>query len=543
MFFKNKLHFWGRLILNNRWKSLLVAGFVFFLCSWGLYSYYTQANSQTRYIVSSVERGTISTLVSGTGQVSALKQISLNAKTSGEVVYIGAQSGDYVQAGQILVQLDTRDAEMSLASAKLALSKAKELSSLESGGKLSQEGSGALSVVSDYFVDSAEVIENIRVLLNDYTVSTYKLNLNDTGKVYYNQAMNDYGKARESYDKLYSEYKNLGGSTSDQEVSDYLERLIVSANLLAKASKSSKIFVSYVYNNTESGDRSSDLSSNYGDTNDWLQTVNSGISSLVSGRNSLTSSGYEIKSLEIALKQKQYAYDNCFVRAPFAGLVQIDVSEGENVSGSIGTIVSNQKIAVVSLNEVDAVKVKVGQGANLSFDAVEDLELKGMVTKIDVVGTVSQGVVSYDAQISFVSDDKRIKSGMSVSADIVVDEKKDVMVVPGSAVKTLGNRSYVEVLPAGLNVISRRGVAYDGELEKKFVTIGASDEEQVEILSGLKVGDKIITQTIAGTTSSTKSNTNSLASLLRPGNTRNSSPANRPSSSSVSGRTMRNPAF
>lgn len=543
MFFKNKLHFWGRLILNNRWKSLLVAGFVFLLCSWGLYSYYTQANSQTRYIVSSVERGTISTLVSGTGQVSALKQISLNAKTSGEVVYIGAQSGDYVQAGQILVQLDTRDAEMSLASAKLALSKAKELSSLESDGKLSQEGSGALSVISDYFVDSAEVIENIRVLLNDYTVSTYKLNLNDTGKVYYNQAMNDYGKARESYDKLYSEYKNLGGSTSDQEVSDYLERLIVSANLLAKASKSSKIFVSYVYNNTESGDRSSDLSSNYGDTNDWLQTVNSGISSLVSGRNSLTSSGYEIKSLEIALKQKQYAYDNCFVRAPFAGLVQIDVSEGENVSGSIGTIVSNQKIAVVSLNEVDAVKLKVGQGANLSFDAVEDLELKGMVTKIDVVGTVSQGVVSYDAQISFVSDDKRIKSGMSVSADIVVDEKKDVMVVPGSAVKTLGNRSYVEVLPAELNVISRRGVAYDGELEKKFVTIGASDEEQVEILSGLKVGDKIITQIIAGTTSSTKSNTNSLASLLRPGNTRNSSPANRPSSSSVSGRTMRNPAF
>lgn len=495
--------------------------FVLIVCSWGMYGYYANTDSQTRYIISAVEKGTIKTVVSGTGQVSALKQISLNAKTSGEVVYVGVQSGDYVQAGQVLVRLDTRDAEMALESAKLALKKAQELSSVESQGNLSQEGSGVLNVVNDYFISSAEVVEKNGTLLNDYTISTYKLTLSDAGRTYYNQAMSDYGKAKDSYQKLYSEYKTLGGSLSDQEVLVYLDRLVVSADLLARAAKSSKVFVSYVYDTTESGSRSGDLNSDYGNTNNWLQIVNNNISSLISKRNSLTSSSYEIKSLELALKQKQYAYDNCFIRAPFSGLVQINVSEGESVSGSVGTIISNQKIAVVSLNEVDAIKVKIGQVASLGFDAVEDLELSGRVTKIDVVGTVSQGVVSYNAQISFTSDDKRIKSGMSVSADIVIDEKEGVVVVPSSAIKTVGNRSYVEVLPIELSTVGRRGVAYDGELDKRFVTLGESDDKKIEIVSGLEVGDKIVTETITGTIPSVnKNSTNNLASLLRPSNNR-----------------------
>ena len=90
-----------------------------------------QSNTiETRYIVEAVEKGTLVTSVTGTGQIQGESEISVVPETSGKVIQVAVQNGQYVQEGEVLAVLDStdatksvRDARLSLASAKLSLQK------------------------------------------------------------------------------------------------------------------------------------------------------------------------------------------------------------------------------------------------------------------------------------------------------------------------------------------------------------------------------------------------------------------------------------
>ena len=103
-----------------------------------------------------------------------------------------------------------------------------------------------------------------------------------------------------------------------------------------------------------------------------------------------------IRQKENALADAKAALADYSVCAPFGGTVAaVNVKKGDSVSSGIAlaTLITEQKIAEVSLNEVDVAQVKAGQRATLTFDAVPDLSISGEVAEIDSLGTVSQGVV------------------------------------------------------------------------------------------------------------------------------------------------------
>lgn len=139
--------------------------------------------------------------------------------------------------------------------------------------------------------------------------------------------------------------------------------------------------------------------------------------------------------------------------------------------------------ASISVNEVDIPNISVGQKANLTFDAMDSLNIIGTVEKIDSLGMESSGVVTYDVTIDFDSLNLKIMPNMSVTASIIVESKSDILAIPTSVIKTSGNDNYVEVLNGDMT-------------EKKFVQIGISNDTETEITNGLSVGDKIITQSI-----------------------------------------------
>ena len=117
------------------------------------------------------------------------------------------------------------------------------------------------------------------------------------------------------------------------------------------------------------------------------------------------------------------------------------------------------------------------------------------------IGTVSSGVVNYNVKISFDTSDERIKPGMTVSADITTETKENVLLVPGGAVKTLNNESFVQVFNPEIYLASgSQGIASGRTPEQKKVVVGASDDTNVEILSGLQEGEQIVTRTISGAT-------------------------------------------
>lgn len=202
---------------------------------------------------------------------------------------------------------------------------------------------------------------------------------------------------------------------------------------------------------------------------------------------------FDIRAKKITIQQKQEALNTTFkdlqdhnIYAAFDGIIaEINVAKGDAVNSgtTIGSLITTKKIAEVILNEIDAANTKIGQKATLKFDAAQDISAIGEVASIDTLGTVSQGVVSYQVKITFDVQDERIKPGMSVSSSIITDSRQDVIMAPISAVKKNSKNSYVEIL-------------VNNKPQIKIVTTGISNDTMIEIIDGLNEGDQIITQTI-----------------------------------------------
>jgi len=203
------------------------------------------------------------------------------------------------------------------------------------------------------------------------------------------------------------------------------------------------------------------------------------------------------------------------VKASISGTVnEINIKNGDDLSklssGSSRTVpiiigdLDTLK-AEVRVNEVDIPNVQIGQKATMTFDAIGDFTASGKVEKIDALGAVSSGVVTYSVTLSFDSLDSRIKPNMSVTASIIVDSKSDVLSISTSAIKTAGDKNYVEVL------------SDNGEPKRKIVEIGISNDTKTEINNGLSVGDEIITQSVdvSNSASLTASKSSSSSSSTR----------------------------
>lgn len=210
-----------------------------------------------------------------------------------------------------------------------------------------------------------------------------------------------------------------------------------------------------------------------------------------------------VDSASAALQSAQSDFDSTVIKAPFDGqLASISVKAGDQVGTEvIATLVTNTKVAEITLNETDIAKIKVGQKSILTFDALDSLSITGTVAQVDVIGTITQNVVSYKVQILFDTDDDLVKPGMSVSASVITDVKQDVLLIASAAVKNNGTDSYVEVLQNNTPI-------------QKTVQVGAANDTQTEISGDIAEGDEAITQTISSTTKTT-STTQSTGSLLQ----------------------------
>lgn len=191
--------------------------------------------------------------------------------------------------------------------------------------------------------------------------------------------------------------------------------------------------------------------------------------------------------------QKQTAGKRSVV-APSDGTVNaVNIKNGDDLSklssGSSRTVpiiigdLTTMK-AQVQVNEVDVSNVQVGQKVMMTFTAIDGLSISGKVEAVDSLGTVTQGVVTYNAKIGLDTLDPRIKPGMSVSASIITGVKQDVIIVPSGSIKKQGNTNYVQVLNAGTTPTQVN------------VTVGAANNTETEIQSGLSVGDKVVTKTV-----------------------------------------------
>jgi hypothetical protein len=115
-------------------------------------------------------------------------------------------------------------------------------------------------------------------------------------------------------------------------------------------------------------------------------------------------------------------------------------------------------------------------------------------------------------KIVFDTQDDRVKSGMSASANIITDTQQNILTVPNSAVKIKNGNHYVLVLNQKQDLTDPtaiQGFTSAVAPTQKTVEIGVADDTNTQITSGLSEGDQVVTRTItsAKTTTSTATST------------------------------------
>ncbi len=425
------------------------------------------------------------------------------------------------------------------------------------------------SAVSNAFLDLPDVMTGLQGLLfsgtsafggiNQWNIDYYAseaARYDEQANVLKDDVYAKYEAARQAYDKAFQNYKATSRFSDNVSMESMINETYQTTKSVAESIKSSVNLIQFYKDTlTKKGSTpAATADTHLADLNTYTGTVNNNLSSLLSAKNSIASNKdsivnaertiaentqslanlkngadeLDLKSAQLTIKQRENsladAYQtlaNYYVRAPFDGTIaEVNVTKYDLASSgtAVATLVTQQKIAEISLNEVDVSKVKVGQKVNLSFDAVSDLTITGQVAEVDTIGTVSQGVVVYSVKISFDTQDDRVKSGMSVSATILTEIKQDVLVVASSAVKTQGDSSYVEMFDPPLeNSSGSQGAVSAVPPHQQSVTVGISDDTSVEIVSGLKAGDQVVIKTITSSTSSSKTTTKSATSIFGGG--------------------------
>ncbi|MDP3956921.1 MAG: efflux RND transporter periplasmic adaptor subunit [bacterium] len=207
-----------------------------------------------------------------------------------------------------------------------------------------------------------------------------------------------------------------------------------------------------------------------------------------------------VKQQELALEEALSKLSDYTIRAPFDGIVTgLSVDGGDTISQTtiLASIITKSMKAVISLNEVDAVKVKVGKAASLSFDALPNIAIGGKVSKIDTIGVAVQGVVSYGAEITLDEQHASLKPGMTVAAEISVEEKKNILLISNAALSYENGKAYAVTAPnrqLGSGTIENQNNQIQRG-QRKEIEIGITDNVNTEIVSGLSEGERVLIAT------------------------------------------------
>ncbi len=179
--------------------------------------------------------------------------------------------------------------------------------------------------------------------------------------------------------------------------------------------------------------------------------------------------------------------------APIDGVVikkYVDVGELTSMTSPVATIMGEGGFEIkAEIPESDIAKVKVGQRAKVTLDAFSSDEIFEVeVSEVEPAATVIQDVVYYEVTFNILTSDDRFRAGMSADMDIATAEKNDVLAIPGQAIKSEDGQKYVEIVVINENE--------EKETKKVDVKTGLrGDDGMVEIISGLKEGEEVVTFT------------------------------------------------
>lgn len=490
---------------RRRLRAALIIGFIVVVAVAAFLVYRgvkDDSAAQVSYTTAPVQRMTLTSSVSGTGNVELSQSVAVQPGVSGTVSGLTVKVGDTVEAGQLLFTIVNPELDLAVTQAEIAYQEA--LLNLEKAKLNVQQAEEDLAEVQEQYEAQSTTTTARATTSIPASTTTSVLPASTTTSAPSASSTTSTVSSTTTTTALSTEDSNSTTTTSTGPPEASVELVIPASAAESTASQSG----------STSG--SSATAGSSGNSKITYLDIKAAKQAVESAELGVTSAKAQVTSAELALEEAKENAAKREVRAPISGIVTaLDVENGDTVgqsslssggggsattgssagssdsSGGVLTITDPDAFTItVALPESDISVVEIGQKATIMFDALPDLTLTGKVTSIDMAGTNNQGVVSYGVVVTPDLTDPSVKAGMTVSVDIITAVAVDVLAVPSAAVKSQGDTKYVQVLENETPV-------------SVTVETGMSTDSYVEITSGLTEGQEVIVQAITADSGAT----------------------------------------
>ncbi len=210
----------------------------------------------------------------------------------------------------------------------------------------------------------------------------------------------------------------------------------------------------------------------------------------------ITRARAQVAQARAALDRAEQDLRNSTIVSPMDGVVlSRDVEVGDAVSSIL--VLGSQATLIMTLgdisdvyvrgevDEADIGKVYIGQPARIVVESFKDKEFRGEVTRISPLGVEEDNVTTFEVRVSIANPTGELKANMTANAEIILEEKHDVLLVREAAVVYDRERNTFVEVPDPAAETGRRRVP---------VKLGISNGILTEVVSGLNEGDRVILQ-------------------------------------------------
>ena len=200
----------------------------------------------------------------------------------------------------------------------------------------------------------------------------------------------------------------------------------------------------------------------------------------------------KVKLADAAVDLTTIQMNETTIRAPFDGIVaELYITQGTMVgpASPVALFVSRQLEVVVNVEESRIIQIQVGQSAALRVNAYPNQDFPAVVTNIAPVA--DSGTHTFIVKVTPVDDAGKLRGGMYADLSLLVEEKQAALLVPRAAITLVNQKESVYVVKDNMATLRQ-------------VTIGLSDGNNVEILSGLQPKETVVTAGQANLTDGTK---------------------------------------
>lgn len=460
------------------------------------------------YQTAQVQRQDLTVSVSGSGTVTPIESYQVSALVTGEILESPFEDGDQVEKDQLLYRIDPGSAQTALQQAQLSVQQAQmNYDTLASSLQVKAIGGG---VVQTLHVQEGDLVSAGTAIADITDTSTMTLTVpfqagdaahisaGQTAQVTLSGTLETLSGTVESVAS--ADQVGSGGALVRQ-----VKIRLTNPGALTDATTATARVGSYAC--AAGGTLSPRLRQTVtAAASGEITSLNVSVGSRVSAgtvlaaiggesaENSLADAVLAVQNAQLSLQSAQEALDSYTITSPISGtVIEKNLKAGDQLnggdSGAMAVIYDLSQLELqMDVSELDIGQIQPGQTVEITAEALPGQTFTGVVEKVSVNGTTTDGFTTYPVTI-LLSEYGDLNPGMNVSAHIIVERAENALCVPAEAVNSDGT-----VLVAGEGTFAEDGVtiADPSKIESRPVTLGRGNQDFVEITSGLEEGETVL---------------------------------------------------